>query len=119
MGCGSASWGRTVALVLGAEGSHQRGWGHRIRPRNRQSGLSVENRHLRARRRGSGKSRETSYKVTAHLVGGEGGGLWRESNGAGEKESGSGSMLKAELSGSVGRPHVECKRKVRVKQEET
>ena len=28
MGCGSASWGRTVALILGAEGSHQRGWGH-------------------------------------------------------------------------------------------
>ena len=79
----------------------------------------MENRHLGARRRGSGKSRETSYEVTAHLVGGEGRGLWRESNGAGEKESGSGSMLKAELSGSVGRPHLEFNRKVRVKQEET
>ena len=72
-----------------------------------------------ARRRGSGKSRETSYEVTAHLVGGEGRGLWRESSGAGEKESGSGSMLKAELSRSVSRPHMECERKVRVKQEET
>lgn len=28
MGCGSACWGRTVALVLGAEGSHQRGCEH-------------------------------------------------------------------------------------------
>lgn len=28
MGCGSACWGRAVALVLGAEGSHHRGCEH-------------------------------------------------------------------------------------------
>lgn len=80
---------------------------------------TVWSRHLGARRRGSGKSRETSYEVTAHLVGGEGRGLWRESSGLARRSQVSGSMLKAELSRSVSRPHMECERKVRVKQEET
>lgn len=111
MGCGSACWGRTVALVLGAEGSHQRGCEHLDLTQEPSIWTQCGEQTLGGQEGGSGKSRDTSYE--------EGRGLWHESSGAGEKESVSGSMLKAELSGSVGRQHVEFERKVRVKQEET
>ena len=119
MDCSSACWGRTVALILGAEGSHQRGWEYLDLTQEPSIWTQCGEQTLGGQEGGSGKGRDTSYEVTAHLAGGEGRGLWHESSGAGEKESGSGSMLKAELSGPVGRPHVECERKVRVKQEET